>query len=790
MSEAAVQEPDTTGDPAPEPTPAGVVAMLRRVPFTAVCAVIMIVVGLATGSFWSALEDRSWYGQVGYGLPSLLDGHVWTLVTGPFFAVGPVFYVPMLLSFVLFTGWAEWRLGTARAAAVTIGGHLVGIVGSALILLATRPTGWPWAVTLGSQLDAGFSAGAFAALAVTAAVLRSPWRLRLRLGIGIYLLVALVYGGNLADLEHVVAGGAGLLAGHALTRGLGAARTGRPSRREWRLLAVAGVLVILLGTVLSWLIPSDGPLGPTGDTDSDWVDVLITLVLALLLLNGLRKGKRVAWRWAVGIGILNVVLGLAVAVIVIVAIVLDEPWEIIGGPLFIADRLLWLLLLLVLIIGRHAFRTPSKRRIRKGKESVADRDDAVTALHRHGGGTISWMATWPANSWFGTGPLPGTGPGGTAAAPVADPEDAPVEEPRTLVAAAEAVPTEATPTAPTPTEPTPTEVAAPDTTATAAEPGPDGPVATTGDAERDPGIVIAYQSHAGVAIGLGDPIGPAGSHDEAVAAFSRMADRAGLVPCMFSVGDATAAAAEAIGWQHVQVAEDTLIDLPGLAFTGKPWQNVRSAINRAKKEQIEFRMVTLADEPWSVVERVRGMSEEWVGDKSLPEMGFTLGGVDEALDRAVRVGIAQDSHGVLHGVTSWLPVYGPDGRVRGRTLDVMLRRPDGFRPVVEFLIAQSCASFRDDGVEIVSLSGAPLARAEGEGPVHGLAKVLDQIGDVLEPLYGFRSLHAFKAKFQPRYEAMHLVYRDEADLARIGIAITRAYLPDTPVHELVKLTRT
>ncbi|MFC7658246.1 hypothetical protein ACFQV8_20135 [Pseudonocardia benzenivorans] len=76
-----------------------------------------------------------------------------------------------------------------------------------------------------------------------------------------------------------------------------APRTGRPSRREWRLLAVAGVLVILLGTVLSWLIPSDGPLGPTGDTESDWVDVLITLVLALLLVNGLRKGKRTAWRW-------------------------------------------------------------------------------------------------------------------------------------------------------------------------------------------------------------------------------------------------------------------------------------------------------------------------------------------------------------------------------------------------------------------------------------------------------------------------------------------------------------
>jgi len=776
MSEAAVQEPDTTGGPSPATTAPGVLGVLRRVPFTATCAVLMIVVGLATGTLWSAVEDRSWYPQVGYGLPSLLDGHVWTLLTGPFFAVGPVFYVPMVLSFVLFVGWAEWRIGTGRAAAVTIVGHIVGIAGAALILLVTRPTGWPWAQMLGGELDAGFSAGAFAALGVTASTLRSPWRLRLRLGIGIYLLVALIYGGNLADLEHFVAGGAGLLAGHVVTRDLGTPRTGRPSRREWRLLAVAGVLVILLGTVLSWLIPSDGPLGPTGDTESDWVDVLITLVLALLLVNGLRKGKRTAWRWGVGIGILNVVLGLVVAVVVIVAVVLGEPWEIVGGPLFIADRLLWLILLVVLIVGRHAFRTPSRRRIRKRREFAADRADAIAALHRYGGGTISWMATWPANRWFGTGPVEDTDAGPEAAEPSAAPE---------VVAAADPRPDAASDAPADSASGTPSD-AAPDTAdAAAPHPAADSPDA----AEPDPGIVIAYQAHAGVAIGLGDPIGPAGSHIDAVAAFSRMADRAGLVPCMFSVGDATAAAAETIGWKYVQVAEDTLIDLPGLAFTGKPWQNVRSAINRAKKEGIEFRMVTLADEPWSLVERIRGMSEEWVGDKSLPEMGFTLGGVDEALDRDVRVGIAQDAHGTLHGVTSWLPVYGPGGRIRGRTLDLMLRRPDGFRPVVEFLIAQSCATFRDEGVEIASLSGAPLARSEGDGPVHGLARVLDQIGDVLEPLYGFRSLHAFKAKFQPRYEPMHLVYRDEADLARIGVAITRAYLPDTPVTELVKLTR-
>jgi phosphatidylglycerol lysyltransferase len=36
---------------------------------------------------------------------------------------------------------------------------------------------------------------------------------------------------------------------------------------------------------------------------------------------------------------------------------------------------------------------------------------------------------------------------------------------------------------------------------------------------------------------------------------------------------------------------------------------------------------------------------------------------------------------------------------------------------------------------------------------------------------------------------MHLAYRDEADLPRIGIALARANLPDTPLREVVRLGR-
>ena len=188
--------------------------------------------------------------------------------------------------------------------------------------------------------------------------------------------------------------------------------------------------------------------------------------------------------------------------------------------------------------------------------------------------------------------------------------------------------------------------------------------------------------------------------------------------------------------------------------------------------------------PRSVLAQVRAISEVWVSDKALPEMGFTLGGVDEALDPAAVVGIAIDGEGTVHGVTSWLPVHGPGGVVRGRTLDVMRRRPDGFRPVTEFLIASACLSFKEQGCELVSLSGAPLAHAGTSTESGPLVLLLDRLGEALEPLYGFRSLESFKAKFKPRDVPLYLVFPDEAALPRIGLALTEAYLPGTPLPKV------
>ena len=300
-------------------------------------------------------------------------------------------------------------------------------------------------------------------------------------------------------------------------------------------------------------------------------------------------------------------------------------------------------------------------------------------------------------------------------------------------------------------------------------------------ARTESGGIVAYQRRAGVAIVLADPLGAEASRAASVAEFIRTAEHAGLVPCFFSAGEATRAAVPG-GWRSIVVADDTIVDLPGLEFTGKQWSAVRTSLNRAGREEMTFRMTRLADEPWGIRQQLRAISEMWVGDKGLPEMGFTLGTLDQAEDPEVRLALAISPQGDVDGFLSWLPVYGGGGAVRGWTLDLMRRRDGGFGPVMEFLIGSSARQFSEEGAEIMSLSGAPLAH-DYPPDAGAIASLSDWLADSLEPVYGFQSLHRFKSKFHPRYGTMYLLFRDEADLTRIGAGLTRAFLPDATLRQ-------
>lgn len=298
---------------------------------------------------------------------------------------------------------------------------------------------------------------------------------------------------------------------------------------------------------------------------------------------------------------------------------------------------------------------------------------------------------------------------------------------------------------------------------------------------------IAYRVSHGVALTVTGPFGDPGEFDTSLREFMRFCERNSWSPAFYAVHDNARETLESLGCSSIQVGTEMLVIPSTWQTRGKKWQDIRTAINKARRSGLTDVLTTFNEAPWEVREQIIGISEQWAELKSLPEMKFTLGGIEELRDPRVMLLYAIDADGVVQGATSWLPTY-RDGKVIGWTLDFMRHRTDSPNGIMEFLIArmaerlhEQCVEEPDQAAQFMSLSAAPLAgigdnTADPED-IAVIEHVLQIVADTLEPAYGFKSLYFFKRKFQPTPSPIYVCYPDAAALPRIGLAVLSAYLP-------------
>ncbi|QNG21323.1 rhomboid family intramembrane serine protease [Rhodococcus triatomae] len=833
---------------------------LQASPVTAALVLALWVAAVVSGS---VLHGPSHHlaQRVGIGIVPMEHGRVWTLLTAGLWCTGLVAYVAATVLIVAVAMPLERRMGSRRfvlAAVVTqVLGGVLGLGVAALARLVDA--GWGFRLHVGVAV--GPSTWIVGALMAATADMGTLWRRRIRVGVLALTITLALFGGELQDVVRLAAAVVGLAIGASVVGR--SARGDRivGTRREGRVLVAIVVAASALGPMLAALSPhAAGPLAvlrelfrgaqwtapevralcdaaPTGtDCRQGLLELrlsgvgptllaLMPSVFVLVLADGLRRGRRFAWIGAVGAQVVLLALALLnFGVRYLDAVSPDSLYYGLADPDVYRTLVPFLApaaILVVLLATRDLFDVHAPA-------GTYRRWATATA-----GFTVVLAALYVAGAWLARAGLDG---GPTVPTLIADfPERLvpPVYlqwfEPRFL-------PTDAVATllyewtgvvfwaglcagvAWTFLRPA---VGADSADAARArsllQAGSGSPLSwmTTWRGNSywftpDGSGYVAYRVIGGVALTTGDPVGRPDRLRDAVVGFAEYAAHNGWVPCFYSVTGQVRRVTDDLGWGGLQVAEETVLDLGSLAFTGKRFQDVRTALNRARKSGISAEWVRFPTAPAAITDQIAAISEEWVADKGMPEMGFTLGGLDELDDPEVRVLVAVDEDRTVHGVTSWLPVY-REGVIVGWTLDFMRRRagePRGtevFRPAMEFLIASAAQLLEAEGAEFVSLSGAPLAKvAEPDEPepaesseLNGartlsevLDNVLDLLGRTLEPVYGFRSLLAFKSKFHPRYEAMHMTFPDPAALPSIGSAVGRAYLPHVSMGQGVRLVRT
>jgi len=304
---------------------------------------------------------------------------------------------------------------------------------------------------------------------------------------------------------------------------------------------------------------------------------------------------------------------------------------------------------------------------------------------------------------------------------------------------------------------------------------------------NDANCVISYVLVRGVALAAGDPIGLPTDVGPTIKAFRAFCEENDWTPAFYQVQEATLPLYHASGFETLKIGEEALLDIATFDTKGKAKDDLRSAINRARREGWQFRFFDRPIEDAALVAQLQALSEAWLADRFGGEMGFTMGGSSISGSNETLVSAVANASGQVLAFMTWVPMYGQ----RGWAGDFMRRAADAPNGIMEYLIVATIERLRERGDQVLSLGLAPLANVEPENPqaVLSLEKGIALIYERFNTAYHYRSLHQFKKKFVPRWESRYLAYPSLATLPRIVYALVNAQMPHFSLSEIAKLVR-
>ncbi len=278
--------------------------------------------------------------------------------------------------------------------------------------------------------------------------------------------------------------------------------------------------------------------------------------------------------------------------------------------------------------------------------------------------------------------------------------------------------------------------------------------------------LVAFAVRGGVAFAAGDPLCAPADIPAAASDFVEHCRRHGWTPCFYEASEEELPHYRALGLHSLKMAEEAIVELPSFSLAGGKRAALRSMVHKVTRMGLSVRRYDRASCPDAAIdEQLEEISEEWLAEKRLGEMGFSLSRFSLEALSGLPVFLCMEGQKVV-AFTSWRPYRAGKAAV----LDLMRKRKDAPSGTMDLLVSRSLEELREAGLEEASLANAPLANV-GE-PRGGLEKGVALLFENLNAYYGYKNLFQFKKKFAPRWEGRYLVYPSGPALPGVAYALT------------------
>jgi phosphatidylglycerol lysyltransferase len=301
--------------------------------------------------------------------------------------------------------------------------------------------------------------------------------------------------------------------------------------------------------------------------------------------------------------------------------------------------------------------------------------------------------------------------------------------------------------------------------------------------------LIAYQVIHGVALALGDPIGPEEELKPLLEAFLSFCRRQDWRVALYQTSEELQNLCQQWDVHSYKIGEEAIIDVAHFTLQGKVGAPVRHTIARASRAGLSAQCWHDESLPDEIFNGMKCISDDWLDTrKAKIQMGFSMGRFPMDWTTDLLTVVALGPQGDVQAFLTWTPLYAGNGWA----LDTMRRGYQTPPGAMELLIAHSVAWAHSHGYTRMSLGMAPLAglgRNKTSGTKtssvallihrHWSASMLERSAAFLHQrgyvLGKYRSLYAFKAKFQPSWEARYLIVSEGQALPQTFLALARAH---------------
>ncbi|WP_349985164.1 bifunctional lysylphosphatidylglycerol flippase/synthetase MprF [Stenotrophomonas sp. WHRI 8082] len=261
---------------------------------------------------------------------------------------------------------------------------------------------------------------------------------------------------------------------------------------------------------------------------------------------------------------------------------------------------------------------------------------------------------------------------------------------------------------------------------------------------------VMMQRHGGSLIAMGDPVGPPDVARALIWQFREEADRLGLRPVFYQVGEAYWQTYLDLGLGLVKLGEEAMVPLQDFTLEGRDRADLRQAWNRGKRSGLTFR-VAAADEVPALIPALSLVSTAWLDDKAGEEKGFSLGSFDPTYLARFPIALVEAEGRIVAFANLW---HAPAGHEL--SVDLMRHLPEAPKGTMDFLFIELFLWARAQGDTRFSLGMAPLSGLA----THRLAGRWNRVASLVarhgERFYGFSGLRRFKSKFAPQWRPRYL----------------------------------